>query len=169
MLVFGTVIATKPHQVRIKIEEQDNFESDWYFVPQLCTVKDKSSNSIAIDTLVAACVSDDLSDGCIIGALYNDEDICIIEDENIKLIKFEDGTLIQYDKTQSKFTLNCTGDVDLSTSGDCNIKAVNVNVDASKTKLGLGGKKIVLDGDQVQVDPITHKGVVVSSAVNTSI
>ena len=111
MLVFGTVIATRPHQVRIKIHEFDEFESSWYFVPQMCTVKDKSSNSLAINTEVAACVTDDFEDGCIIGALYNDEDVCILEDENVKLLSFEDGTIFKYDKTEHKHTVDVKGQI----------------------------------------------------------
>ncbi len=111
MLVFGTVVASRPHQVRIKIHEFDEFESGWFFVPQLCTVKDKSSNSLAINTEVAACVTEDFEDGCIIGALYNDEDVCILEDENVKLLSFEDGTLFKYDKTEHKHTVDVKGQI----------------------------------------------------------
>ena len=114
MLVFGTVIATKPHQVRVKIPSLDDFESDWYFVPQICTIKDKSSNSIAINTEVACCVTEDLQDGCVIGALYNDEDLCVVEDENVKLIAFEDGTLFKYDKKEHKHVINNVGNLEIS-------------------------------------------------------
>jgi len=111
MLVFGTVIATRPHQVKLKLHEYDDFETSWYFVPQLCTVKDKSSNSLAVNTEVAACVTEDFSDGCVIGALYNDNDVCILEDENVKLLSFEDGTIFKYDKTEHKHSIDVKGEI----------------------------------------------------------
>lgn len=106
MLVFGNVIAIdeKLPRVRLRLPDRDNYETPgWIFVPQVCTVKDKSYNMPAINTLVAAVMDDDLQDGCLIGALYNDEDVCILGDENVKYIRFEDGAFFQYDKTTGFF------------------------------------------------------------------
>lgn len=68
-------------------------------------------------------------------------------------------------------TIEVTGGKDLKivVNGNADIKAQKVNIDATQTNLGVNGKKIVLDGDEVTVDPGTHKGTVKSSAVNTSI
>ena len=106
MLVFGEIIAIKGHQARLKIPEHDNYETDWFFVPQLCTVSDKASNVLEIGTLVGAVTTENFDDGCIIGALYNDQDICVTDDKNIKSIVFSDGTIIQYDKKEHIFTVN---------------------------------------------------------------
>lgn len=107
MYVVGTVIAIddKMPRVKIKLSEFDNFETGWFFVPQMATVKDKSFNKIALQTLVGACCTEDFQDGCIIGALYNDEDICVLADENIKYIFFEDGAKLKYDKSLHELTI----------------------------------------------------------------
>ena len=107
MYVTGKIIAIdeKTARAKISIPEYDDITSGWFFIPQLCTVKDKSYSIMAINTLVGAVCCDDLSDGCIIGSLYNDEDICVIGDENQKYIFFEDGAKLKYDKLSHELTI----------------------------------------------------------------
>lgn len=125
MLAFGTVvnIDEKLHRVKLCLPQYDNFETDWLFVPQLSTFKDKSSNLYPINTLCAAVCNDDMTDGCIVGAIYNDEDITVIGDENIKYIAFSDGALFQYDKENHV--------LDVIVPGRANIKAENLFVDGN--------------------------------------
>ncbi len=106
MLVFGNVIAIDEAKarVRLKLPDMDDYETPgWIFVPQACTVGDKSYNLPAINTLVAAVMDSEMQDGCLLGALYNDEDVCILGDKNVKYIKFEDGAYFKYDKTTGFF------------------------------------------------------------------
>lgn len=107
MYVVGTVITIddKMPRVKLKLPELDDFETGWFFVPQMATVKDKSFNQIALNTLVGAVCTDDMQDGCVIGALYNDEDVCILADENVKYIFFEDGAKLKYDKSSHELTI----------------------------------------------------------------
>ncbi len=107
MYVVGTVIAIndKMPRVKLKLPELDDFETGWFFVPQMATVKDKSFNQIALNTLVGAVCTEDMQDGCIIGSLYNDEDICVLADENVKYIFFEDGAKMKYDKSSHELTI----------------------------------------------------------------
>lgn len=107
MYVVGTVIAIndKMPRVKLKLPELDDFETGWFFVPQMATVKDKSFNQIALNTLVGAVCTEDMQDGCIIGSLYNDEDICVLADENVKYIFFEDGAKLKYDKSSHELTI----------------------------------------------------------------
>ena len=107
MYVVGNVIAIDKNlpRVKLKIPDLDDFETGWFFVPQMATVKDKSFNQIALNTLVGAVCTDDMQDGCIIGSLYNDEDICVLADENVKYIFFEDGAKLKYDKSSHELTI----------------------------------------------------------------
>lgn len=147
MYITGKIIAIDPTMPRVKIEaaEYDNFTSGWFFVPQLCTVKDKSYNTMALNTLVAAVCTDDMQDGCIIGALYNDEDICILSDKNKKYIFFEDGTKIMYDKKDNDLIIDAIKSV--------NLKAVQTNF---TTDLKIKGN-LDVDGDITSSGDITDK------------
>ena len=142
MYVTGKISAIDDKMPRVKIDvpEFDNITSGWFFVPQNCTVKDKSYNTMAIDTLVAAACSDDLQDGCIIGALYNDTDVCVLSDDNVKYIFFEDGTKIKYDKNAHELLINVVDKVTLnavSSDFTTNLNLVgNLNVTGNITATG---------------------------------
>lgn len=129
MLIFGKVTALDEENARVKltVPDMDEWETDWLFVPQVCTVKDKSYSLPELNTLTAAVIDDEMIDGCILGSLYNDSDTCILGDKNVKYIKFEDGAAFQYDKSTGVCTItagsiNITGDVsitgNLTASGD---------------------------------------------------
>ena len=137
MFVIGIVVAIDESSARVKLQipEMDNFETGWFFVPQACTVGDKSHNLPKSKTLVSACCSEDLQDGCIIGALYNDEDTCILGGENFKYIFFEDGTKIQYDKLENKFLLDCVGDTQIESANNIKIKSSKLDIEAEEINL----------------------------------
>lgn len=68
--------------------------------------------------------------------------------------------------TTQKITANC-GQIAVTSTENVNLKANTVNVDASKTNLGSGGKQIARLGDQVTVEG--KKGTITSAGTNTSI
>lgn len=125
MFITGIITAIDVNSARVKllVPDMDNFETGWFFVPQMCTVGDKSYNQVKIKTLVGACCSDDLQDGCIIGALYNDEDVCILKDENTKYIFFEDGTKLIYNTLKNELSVDSVGNIF--------IKAINTSINAN--------------------------------------
>lgn len=147
MYITGKIIAIDQTMPRVKIEvkEYDNFISGWFFVPQLCTVKDKSYNTMELHTLVAAVCTNDMQDGCVIGALYNDEDICILSDKNKKYIFFEDGTKILYDKKEKNLLIDAVNSI--------NLKAVQTNF---TTDLKIKGN-LDVDGDITSTGNISDK------------
>lgn len=138
MLVYGKVIAKKDNKVKLNITLNNRQETRWFFVPQLCTVGDKSYNSYEIGTLVAGVLEN--GGGCVIGAIYNDEDICITSDSNIKMIRFSDGSIVQYNKSSHVFTLNILGNANITAqkftiNGDLEVVGnIKSNSDISDSK-----------------------------------
>jgi len=59
------------------------------------------------------------------------------------------------------------GKVSVTADDDVDVKANTVNVDASQTNLGVGGKKIALDGDKVVT--VGSDLVIQATGINTSI
>lgn len=141
MLVFGEIVAIKGHQARLRLSQYDNYETDWFFVPQLCTVSDKASNVLEIGTLVGAVTTENFDDGCIIGALYNDQDICVTDDKNIKSIVFSDGTIIKYDKKEHIFTMDVKENIDI-TCKNSDIKSTT-EMDITSPKLTINASSSV--------------------------
>lgn len=69
-----------------------------------------------------------------------------------------------YFKEDGSILIESKGKIDIKSSGTIDIKATgDVNIDAPKTNLGVGGKKIALNGD-----PIVDSKIV-ASGTNTSI
>ena len=67
-------------------------------------------------------------------------------------------------ESESGIDIIAKKDVNLTVTGKVNVKASgNVNIDAPQTNLGVGGKKIALNGDSVSA------GVIVATGTNTSI
>ena len=128
MLVFGEIISIKGHMAKLKLNDYDFDESGWFFMPQFFTKGDKSSNILEIGSEVSAVTNDPHSDGCIIGALYNDEDLSVSTNKDLKIIKFSDGTIIEYDKSSHTFNLNIKGTTNLISENNVNITAPKVSI-----------------------------------------
>lgn len=123
MLVFGEVsyINPKNYTVKLKLKEYDNFETPWLFVPQMWVKKNKSGYLPELNSIVPAILNDDMTEGIIIGALYNDEDVVLTEFENKNFIRFSDGTTIVHSENSLELIaqtviidgdLRCTGDIE---------------------------------------------------------
>lgn len=128
MLVFGEIISIKGHKAKLKLRDYDQDESGWFFIPQIFTKNDKASNILEIGTEVSAITNNPHNDGCIIGALYNDEDLSVSTNKDLKIIKFSDGTIIQYDKTTHNFDLDIKGVANIKCENMLNITAQKVSI-----------------------------------------
>lgn len=68
-------------------------------------------------------LSNGLEEGYILGSYYTEKNIPPGNDENKRLIIFEDGTLLEYDKGQ--ITISATKDVNIISAENINITAAN--------------------------------------------
>lgn len=90
-------------------------------------------------------------------------------------ITVEEGEVVFFHpQTKSKTTYKNSGNVDIESAKDVNVKATNVNVDADVTNLGVGGLPIARAGDPVQVvvtsgsSAGTYTGTITMGGSNTS-
>jgi len=98
MLVFGKVTYRNfdDYTVKLRVDEFDNFETPWLVVPMLFTSKNKSAYMPDLNSICAAVLNESMTEGVIIGSMYNDEDICLSEYNGKEFIKFSDGTEISH-------------------------------------------------------------------------
>ena len=153
MLVFGEIVSTKGHLAKVKLYDCEEFETDWMHIPQMCTVKDKSFSNYEIGTEVALILGENGDDGCIIGALYNDEDVSVSENNNIKTIVFSDGTNISYDKENHVFLLDIKGDATIKSE-----RGLTLDCDVKITKTLEVEKDVKVSKSIVAEEDITDKG-----------
>lgn len=93
------------------------------------------------------------------------------QDKRFKNLK-NGEVLVGNPQTQSYVKFDADGNIEveakgkliINVSGDAEIKANNVKIDAAKVDLGVGGKAIARQGDS-----ITTGGTIVATSVNTSL
>lgn len=96
MYIQGIISAVEGYKAKIIIKEFDDFETNWLDVPQLFTVNNKSGYTPEIGTLVSAVLSDDMTEGAILGAIYNSIDTPPKEFEGAEFFKFSDGVEVYH-------------------------------------------------------------------------
>ena len=74
--------------------------------------------------------------GCVLGAIYNEQDKTPVQNSNIWLKKFSNGTTIQHDRESGNLTIHTSGKVIVN---DCEVEVNNGN-------LNVNGGDVIADG-----------------------
>lgn len=106
MLKFGKVTAISPLTARARVEfSEDNLTSYWLPVLQQKTNKDKYYSMVDVGENVACLMDENSEDGVILGAIYTDIDSIPVISHNQNVIRFEDGSFIEYNKDNQYLTI----------------------------------------------------------------
>lgn len=143
----GKVSSIDPKNMtaRVVFEDKDNMVSDDFSIIVPFTKKDKFYSMPTInEQVLCVMLPNGTSNGYIVGSIYNEEDIPPISNKDKFHIKFEDETTIEYDKKTHTLKVDCKGDINLFTTGKCNIKS-----------------KLYVDGD------IKAKGSIIANSEET--
>jgi hypothetical protein len=137
-----------------------------YPVVQVTYFKEMVGNVTIIMPYGTSCALPEDTLGIVINVLGDETNTIFIpistteREKNLKRGEYVAGNQVK--KTYIKFDEN--GNIEIEGQGDINITTTgNVNIDAQQTNIGIGGKKIALDGDNI----VSNK--VVASGTNTSI
>jgi len=130
MLSFGKVVEVDPQtcRVRVGLADQDGMQSYWLAVVQGHTLRDKVYSLPDVDEFVAFLLDAQAEEGVVLGAIYSDPDPTPSEDGEIRMIRFEDGTVVQYDRTASRLMIDCVGDVVIRSDTQIQIQAPRVDL-----------------------------------------
>ncbi len=61
------------------------------------------------------------ADGFILGAIYTDEDQPPVSSQDKRVVQFEDGTRIEYDRASHTLTINAVGPINIVAAGNVNV------------------------------------------------
>lgn len=61
------------------------------------------------------------AEGFVIGAVYSDEDLPPVSSQDKRVIRFEDGTVIEYDRVSHILTISVVGPVNIIAAGNVNV------------------------------------------------
>ena len=122
----GLVSDNKPGFARLIFPADDNMVSDWLPICYPFTMGDTACWLLKINSLVACVMDEHCNEGVILGAIFNQEDTVPTEASTTNIIfKFEDGSIISYDKSshelladiKGKITGKATGNIDVESWG----------------------------------------------------
>jgi len=136
----GIISDSKPGFARVIFPADDNMVSDWLPICYPFTMGDQACWIIKVNSLVSCLMDQRCEEGVILGAIYNQEDPVPTEASSTNAIfKFEDGSIISYDKSshelladiKGKITAKATGNIKVESSmGDVKAKGLTVHIEA---------------------------------------
>lgn len=129
--VFETGIVTQVDdakaRVRVKVPSRDNLESYWLEVLQRGSKGNRDYWMPDVDDQVRILTDEKLEAGCVLGAIYSESDPPPVSDRNLYHVEFQDGTIIDFNRTTGKLSILTTGDIDIIAGG--NMKLVATRID----------------------------------------
>ena len=140
-LRFGTVTEVSPDgSARVQLPDGDGMVSHPLRTLQRRTLKDKEQHLPEVGEPVACLFSGQgLECGVILGAIYSDANPGPSRQGQTRHYRFEDGTVIEYDKAAHKLTAEIKGDADVRCTGEAVVQA-------DKDVTAKSGQKLILEG-----------------------
>jgi len=131
LVKVGRVVSVNPKKATARVEFEDRDKTISWEIPVLHnhTHSDKTYWMPRIGELVYV-ITPSLGDGLgvIIGSSYNSQDPPPESDGNIVKILFEDGTTIQYDKSNHKLYIHSVGDIEIVSDTHIVMKAPRIDL-----------------------------------------
>lgn len=131
-----SAIDPKSHKVRCKIPALEDLETAWlsFLTPnaggnQFYCLPDAGE-------LVAILLDAHGEGGCVLGAIYNEQDPTPVANGDIWLKRFKNGTTIAHDRKSGDLTIHTSGKVIVN---DCKVEVNNGNVNVN-------GGDVIADG-----------------------
>lgn len=120
-----------------------------------------------INEHVACLMDEHAENGVIIGSIYSAATAPNGGDKDKFRVRFQDGTVIEYDRAAHKLKANVQGSVDVEASGDIALKAAGITIDGN---VELSGNLTVTGGDVVadNISLKTHKHIGVQPGAGIS-
>ena len=109
----GVVVAVDEMTVRVRVQldAEDGLITHWLNVNQAKTHDDKAYWMPDIDEHVNCILDERLEAGTVIGAFYSKEDLPPVQSTEKRHVRFKDGAIVEYDRENSKLTVDTPGEV----------------------------------------------------------
>lgn len=146
----GIVYEAKPGFARVQFEDLDGFVSAWLPLIVKKSLKDKECLTLDQGEHVACIMDEYFETGCVLGAVYSEEDTPPTSSKDKYCFNFFDGGQIEYDRASGKLTIVAKGDVDMTAGGAITAKSpVSITLDTPET---------VCTGDMLVKKKLTYLG-----------
>lgn len=120
MLRFGIVTQVDYQRVMVRVHFSDiGLLSPWLHVPQRNVARNQDYALPDVGEQVVVLLDEFGDRGVVLGATYRGDHQPPEEaGEGIRLVRFEDGTTVRYDRAEHRLTVEVTGDADIAVEGD---------------------------------------------------
>lgn len=127
MLRFGVIVAIDESRgmARVQYTDMDGEVSYWLAVVKQKTLKDKAYWMPDIGEHVAVLIDENAEEGVVLGAIYSEADSVPVSSKDKYHIRFNDGTMIEYDRAEHKLTADVKGDIEVKSTGRCDVDCQN--------------------------------------------
>lgn len=146
----GIVIEARPGFCRVRLDNLDSLITAWLPVIYPRTQDDKIIWSLDRGEQVACLLDSNLESGCIIGAIYSDQDIPPTNNTEKFRIQFKDGGSIEYDRQSGAMDIVCKGPAKIKADAAVTVTASRITLDTPELtctgKLTVQGQLHYLDG-----------------------
>lgn len=121
LLRFGVVTQTDESKalVRVQFTDMDGMLSYWLPVLHHKTLNDKQYWMPDIGEHVVCLMDENAEEGVVIGAIYSTSDVVPVSSKDKYYVRFNDGTVIEYDRAAHRLTADVKGDIKIKITGKC--------------------------------------------------
>ena len=141
MLRFGNITEVDPTKGYARVTfTDDGIVSDWLQFVVMGAIKDNFSHTFSVNEQVACLMDENSEEGVILGAIFNDKTPPNNAGDGVFRVKFDDDSVIEYNRNTSEYTLDIKGKINISadteininsTAGEVKINALNATVTAT--------------------------------------
>lgn len=148
--------------VRVRWDDLEGMESHWLRVGQRKTLNDKHYYLPDVGEHVACILDEFCEDGCVVAAIYSDDDLPPTTNPDVEMVQFSDGTVVAYDRAAHAFTINCVGAVTV-VAESATVHAPTITLDGDATCTG----SLTVDGPLKVCSGVNVIGAVLASGAIT--
>lgn len=148
MLKFGIVtnIDESRALVRVQFTDMDAVISYWLPVMRGKTLKDKQYWMPDVGEHVVCLLDENGEEGVVLGAIYSAEDPPPVRSKDKYHVRFNDGTVIEYDRAEHKLKADVKGDVEIRATGKCEVDCQSDIYIKSATHITIQAPSLTMKG-----------------------
>lgn len=137
MLRFGNITEVDPAKGYARVTfTDDGIVSDWLQFLTMGAITDNFSHTFNINEQVACLMDENSEEGVILGAIFNDKTPPNNSGSGIFRVKFEDNSVIEYDRNTHEYKLDIQGKINITAFTEANITAPVINLNGAVAVTG---------------------------------
>lgn len=149
LIRIGEVTAVDPARLtaRVTFDDDDGVTSFDLPILQRNTLKNHDFHTVDIgEDVVCVFLPSGVEEGFIVGSLYAGEIVPPESSQDVRAVKFDDGTVLRYDRKAHRLEGDIKGDASITLTGTADVTAQGAVSVTSSERITLTAPQIVLNG-----------------------